>query len=115
MAVGSLLLTALTGKAAGSRPGGPLAAAPPLAPGCRAAGEAVGEAGGLTGFRWGGRGKERGRGGEQGDGGRSVPRTSVAGLGGRRAESGPALGEAGGSHRPSLSPFPSLPCLRRWH
>lgn len=66
--------------------------------------------GGLTGFRWEGRGRERGRGGEEGDGSRSVPKTSVAGLGKGRAESGLALGEAGGSYTPSLTP---LPCLLR--
>lgn len=115
MAVGSLLLTALTGKAAGSRPGGPHAAAPPLARGagaspgvqsgrrsCRGGGR-----GGLTGFRWEGRGRERGRGGEEEDGSRSVPKTSVVGLGKGRAESGLALGEAGGSYTPSLTPCPT--------
>lgn len=88
---GSLLLTALTGKAAGSRPGGPHAAAPLPArgsaparpgasPGVQSGGRSCrrGGRGGLTGFRWGGRGRERGRGGEEGDGGRSVPKTSVA-------------------------------------
>lgn len=115
MAVGSLLLTALTGKAAGSRPARGSALRPRRWPGrggfprvqsggrsCRGGGR-----GGLTGFRWGGRGRERGRGGEAGDGGRSVPRTSVAGLGAGRAESGLALGEAGGSYTPSLTPFPA--------
>lgn len=102
MAVGSLLLTALTGKA-------PLARGAGASPGVQSGGRSCqgGGRGGLTGFRWGGRGRERGTGGEEGDGSRSVPKTSVAGLGKGRAESGLALGEAGGSYTPSLTPFPA--------
>lgn len=67
MAVGSLLLTALTGKAPRLRPrpgqgrgGFPRGAERSGGRSCRGGKE------GLTGFRRGGRGREKGRGGEDG-------------------------------------------------
>lgn len=98
------------GPAAGQGRGGSAPARPGASPGVQSGGRSCRRGGGgLTGFRWGGRGRERGRGGEEEDGGRSVPKTSVAWRGWEvgRAESGLALGEAGGSYTPSLTP--SLP------
>lgn len=128
MAVGSLLLTALTGKAAGSRPRGPHAAAPLLArgmgaphrpgralpPGCRAAGEAVGEAGGADGVQVGR--KRQGEGQGWGRRGRRQVRPQnkrgVAGLGGGESRVRP--GSRGG--RRQLHPFPDpFPAYRGPH